>query len=409
MHKVWLVFQREYLNRVRKKSFILGTLGIPLLIAVVMSISIYFTIRGDRRPLGYVDLAGVLEATPPPPGEKGVELRPFADPGSARAALLAGDIQGYYVLPPDYLRGGQVQLYYLDRPPGDTARERFEEFLRAGLASRLPAEVAHRAREGVSLIVRSPDGRREFSKEQFMDILMPFVIGFFLFFAIMASGGQLLRSVTDEKENRTLEVMVTTLSPEQLVVGKAFASLAVALTQLLTWMLAAAVALIVGAQFIPQLQEFSVPWDLVAISALFFFPTFTLIGGVMTAIGAAVTEIQQGQQISGVVSMLFAMPFFFSALVFINPNSPVLIALTLLPTTAFMTIALRWATTVIPWWQLAISWLLLIASSGFSIWAAARIFRLGMLRYGQRLDLRSVLQAIRPGSSQDRQKGTKNA
>lgn len=399
MRKVWLVIQREYLNRVRKKSFILGTLGIPVLIAIVMSISIYMAVHGDRRPLGYVDLAGVLDTTPPSVSGEGVELRPFADLESARAALLAGDIQGYYVLPKDYLSGGQVELYYMDQYPGDAARERFAEFVRDSLAARLPGEAAQRVRDGISLTIRSPDGRREFSQEQFMEVVMPFVICSFLFFAIMASGGQLLRSVTDEKESRTLEVVVTSISPERLVIGKSLASLSVALTQLLVWTVAVVIALLIGARFILVLQKFHVPWDLVAVSILFFFPTFALVGGIMTAIGAAVTEIQQGQQVSGVISMLFALPFFFSALVFINPDSPVLVVLTLLPTTAFTTIVLRWATTVVPWWQLLLSWVLLIATTWFSIWAAARIFRLGMLRYGQRLDLRSALRAIRPGAT----------
>jgi len=115
----------------------------------------------------------------------------------------------------------------------------------------------------------------------------------------------------------------------------------------------------------------------------------------MIAIGGAVTDHRQGQQIAGVLNMLFVLPMLFSALVFINPDGPVLVGLTLFPTSAMVTIMLRWGMTIIPFWQLAASWVLLTAAAGLSIWASARIFRLGMLRYGQALNLREALAGLR--------------
>jgi ABC-2 type transport system permease protein len=75
----------------------------------------------------------------------------------------------------------------------------------------------------------------------------------------------------------------------------------------------------------------------------------------------------------------------------------VAVALTLFPTTAFITVTMRWGLTVIPLWQLVVSWLLLVGSAGLSVWAAARILRVGMLRYGQRLTVRAMAQAVRAG------------
>ncbi len=83
------------------------------------------------------------------------------------------------------------------------------------------------------------------------------------------------------------------------------------------------------------------------------------------------------------------------AILIARPNGPLAIALTLFPTTAFITITMRWAFAVVPFWQLALSWLLLVATATLSIWAAARIFRMGMLRYGQRLSFDSVVAAVR--------------
>jgi ABC-2 type transport system permease protein len=71
-----------------------------------------------------------------------------------------------------------------------------------------------------------------------------------------------------------------------------------------------------------------------------------------------------------------------------------MVALTLFPLTAFLTVVLRWSVSIVPWWQLAVSWVLLVAAAGLSLWGSARVLRAGMLRYGQRLSLRAVLDAI---------------
>jgi len=128
---------------------------------------------------------------------------------------------------------------------------------------------------------------------------------------------------------------------------------------------------------------------------LYFIPAYALIASMMIAIGSAVSEMSQGQQIAGMLNLLFFVPYFFFATVFANPNSPLLVALTLFPTTAFITITMRWGVTVIPLWQLIASWIILAASAGSGIWIASRVFRAGMLRYGQPLPLQGVLAALR--------------
>ncbi|MEE9615743.1 MAG: hypothetical protein V3T90_01905, partial [Anaerolineae bacterium] len=94
-------------------------------------------------------------------------------------------------------------------------------------------------------------------------------------------------------------------------------------------------------------------------------------------------------------NMLFTFPYFLVVLMFTNPDGPIPVFLTLFPTTAYITIAMRWGMTMIPAWQLAASLLVLVGSAIFAIWAAARIFRVGMLNYGQRFRLRAVITAIR--------------
>jgi ABC-2 type transport system permease protein len=127
---------------------------------------------------------------------------------------------------------------------------------------------------------------------------------------------------------------------------------------------------------------------------VFFIPSFALIGSMMAAIGGIVTELQEGQQIAGILNLFFTFPLFLTALVFADPNSPLLIFLSFWPTTSFLTITLRWGFTIIPIWHLIISWLILCASGVIVIWIASRIFRIGMLSYGQRLSMKTVAAAV---------------
>lgn len=399
MRELWIVAQEEYRTRVRQRSFLLGILAIPLLIIVSAGVSILVSLgRTDSRPVGYVDQAGVLAAAVAPAPEEGedpLETRAYADPAAARAALDAGAIQAYYVLPADYLESRQVDLYYQERGPSMATQNEFGRFIRANLLVGEPFGTRPWVLEGPELKILSADGTRDWSSANFASIILPYLVGFFFFFAVMSCSGYMLEAVTDEKENRTIEIMATSMTPEQLVGGKALGLMGVALTQVAIWIAAVVVAILIAAPFVPFLQNVQVPWGLVVVFALFFLPSFTLINGMIIAIGGAVPDHRQGQQISGILNMLFVLPMLLSAIVFVDPDSPVLVALTFFPTTSMLTIVLRWGMTVIPFWHLAVSWVLLTAAAGLSVWAAARIFRQGMLRYGQALNLREVLAGLR--------------
>ncbi len=399
MRSFWLMAKHEYRKMVGKRSFLLGTLGIPFLIVVVTGLGIFVSLRGeDDRPLGYVDYSGVLADAVRPPlevNEEMVEMRAFSSETAAQQALEAGDIQAYNVLREDYLQTREVYLFYWEEAPSSEVARDFSDFIRANLAIRHPAEQQMLLLEGPRLTVRSLDGNREIDSSNPVNFILPFVGAFLFVFVVMGSAGYLLQVVTDEKENRTMEVMITSITPLQMIGGKAIGLMAVSLTQLLIWLAVGVVAVMIGAAYIPQLQAISIPWSFLVIVAFFFLPSYALIAGLMTAIGGAVTELQQGQQIAGILNLLFMAPFFFIAFFITNPNSPILVGLTLFPTTAFITVMMRWAMSVVPMWQVVLSWLILIGTAVLSVIASARIFRVGMLRYGQGLKLRGVWAAIR--------------
>jgi ABC-2 type transport system permease protein len=401
MRKAFLVARYEYLKMVRKRSFLLGTLGVPLLIVVVMAVVIVVSVRGgSNAPVGYVDHAGILDPAVQQPGagggeEGGIEIRAYPDEAAARAALEAQEIQAYYVIPEDYLTTGKLQLYYWSDAPGVAVQGDFENFLRANLVKDLPETVARRVSRGFDLTMRSADGRREIKESDFFVVFLPYIGGMFFLFAVMTSAQYLMRAVSDEKENRTMEILVSSLTPVQLIGGKAVGLVCVALTQLLIWVASMVIGLVVAARFFPPLRVLEVPWDFVLVSVVYFLPSFMLIAGMMVAIGSVVTESQEGQQIAGILNMLFVLPYFVIILFFVNPNGPLPVLLTLFPPTAYISITMRWGMGVVPLWQIALSLLLLVGAALFAVWAAARVFRVGMLSYGQRLSLRAVVAAVR--------------
>ena len=400
MRNLWLVAKHEYLKIVKQKSFLIGTLGIPVLIIAVMTVSILVALgQRGKLPLGYVDHTGILsEAVTLPVPDKGkppVAILAFADEAAAQAALQARTIQAYYVVPADYVQSGSVHLFFLNKRPGETVQEDFTNFLQANLLANQPADVRRRMLEGSNVMFRSSDGSRELDSANITGFILPFVVAFFFVFAVMNAGSYMLQAVTDEKENRTIEVLATSIRPEELIGGKALGLMSVGLTQLGIWVLTSVIALLVAAPFVPEVQGLHIPWSFLFVAVLFFVPAYALIAGLMTAVGGMVIDLRQGQQITGILNLFFTLPFFFVALIMAKPDSPLLVVLTLFPTTAFVTITMRWAMTIVPLWQLGLSWALLVTSAAVSVWLAARIFRLGMLRYGQALKVKTIVASLR--------------
>ena len=400
MGKFWLVAKREYLMRVSRRTFLVATIAVPLGFAALIAVGAFIAIKSeDKRPVGYVDNSGVLDPaiiSSLDEVDETVELQAYQDVSVAQNDLESGDIQAYIVLPEDYQRSQQVAVYYWEDKPSDEAWEVFNDFLRANLLAGLPEDKRQLVLEEPEWTVRSVDGRRQVTAGAgILNLILPFIASFIFYLSVMASGGYLLQAVADEKENRTIEVMVTSLTPGQLIGGKAVGLLAVVLTQLTVWIITIVLALITAATILESFPTLSVPWSFLLVVSLYFLPTFVLIAGIMTAIGAIVSEAKQGNQIAGVINLAFMAPWFLSPLIFSNPDHPALVVLTMIPFSAFLTTAMRWSVATIPTWQLVVSWLLLVASAGVSLWGSARIFRLGMLRYGKRFSLRTVPGALR--------------
>lgn len=405
MHNLWLVAKQEFRNRTFKRSFIVGTMIIPVMMAVIIGVTIFIVVQSlDERPLGYVDYSGTLADASMPDNEKHtVEIIAFASEENAQKALKAEDIQGYHVLAENYLETLYVDLYYLEEAPDSSVLRDFDDYVKANILDAPPTEIQFRIINGTNLTVRAMNDSREFHDNEtgIIVVMLPIMIAMFFLFTIMGASGYFLQVVTDEKENRTMEIMITSVSPKQLIGGKSIGLVAVGLTQITVWIISIAVAWIVAQKFFVVLQDIQLPWDVLIIFAIFFLPSYAIVAGMMICIGAIVTELQEGQQISGIINLLFTFPIFFAALVFADPNSPLLVFLSFWPTTSLMTIIMRWGFTVIPIWQIALSWMICLIFGIMVIWFASRLFRLGMLRYGQRITFKAAFAALRQSNQNE--------
>lgn len=401
MRNLWLVAKHEYRRLAARRGFIFGTLAIPVGMALLIGLVILVVkLTENDLPVGYVDKASVLDVdllAALPDADERIEVRAFADEGAALAALEAEEIQAFFVFPPDYLETLRTDLYYLEERPSEDVWGQFDDFVRYNLVAGLPDEVRNRVFEGPNITVKDIVSGREFSKSTIINIILPFAASIFFFITTLSAAGYMLGVVADEKENHTMEIMVTSVTPGQLIGGKAIGLLAAALTQLLIYVIAVVIGLKAAAPFIKELQQATVPWMYLGVMALFFLPAYALIASIMVAVGAAVTELQQGQQVVGLLNLVFMLPLFLIGVLFANPGHWALVLMTLFPATAFMTISLRWGLGTIPLWQLGASWVLLVATTLFLVWVAAKVFRAGMLRYGQPLDLKGVVAALRAG------------
>jgi ABC-2 type transport system permease protein len=402
MNKFWLIARREYLRCVRTKGFLIVTLGLPVAIVAVIAASILLSDRGPAA-VGYVDQAGVIAHAAvvvqtagggnagPDPGK--ARFQPFEDVTLGQTALSRKEIKALYVIPADYPASGRIQAYYWTRQPSATVRAQFELLVRANLLASQEPGVQIRVLEGPKdIVVRSIDGRSTAGRDGFAGVVIPGMLALFFTFSVMASVGYLLQTVTEEKENRTVEVMATSVSVNQLIGGKMAGLIAVILTQLLIWVAVVTAGILIAARFFEPAGELHVSGWFLAVAVLWFVPSYVLAAGLVVSIGAAVRDFQQGQQISSVLTLIFMVPIFFVALIFQNPDSPILVFLSIFPTTSLATLAFRWGATVIPWWQFAASWACLALAAAGMVVLAPRIFRRGMLHYGKRMSWRGALR-----------------
>jgi ABC-2 type transport system permease protein len=399
MTKIWQIIKYEYRRHVFRKRFLFSLLSLPIAVIAMILVPILigaFSI--DTSPVGYIDHAGIIQE-PIAIEEDGSLFEPiipfqtYQDENQAQRDLEAEEIQAYFVIPETYPDSLEIELVYLDEPSSDV-QSQFTDLVRQNLLDieDLDPKVQHRLEEGSLITTTSLDGSLEMREDQWYRIFTPFIAGIMFVIVVNTSGGYFLQAFVEEKENRTMEIVITSVTPAQLMTGKIIGNIGVGLTQPVIWLIFGWIGLRVGGQFWPILQDFSISTDYILLLLAVMLPAFVMVSAIMAAIGSTMTEVQEAQQVSGLISLLMSIPYFISSTIMMNPNGTLPVILSYFPLTAPSTIIMRSGFTVIPTWELVINISILVAFALFAIWFASRAFRMGMLRYGKKLSIKEIFR-----------------
>lgn len=402
MSKVRLVALEEIRRTVFKKSFIFVLLSLPLFISVMVVPGIIMErISRSDLPIGYVDLAGVLaDPRMPPAGSRSAEYEMIAFPDEqvASAALESGEIQAFYLLQPDYLESRQARLFYRKEPASD-AKRAFYDLLQLNLLEQFPYPVAWRAADRSELTIRNPDGTRQFPEgAPPLGAIIPVAVGLAFGALMMMGGGSLMSGLIDEKSNRTMEVIASSIAPSRLVTGKLIGIVAVNFLQLAFWILVGVAAVwLAGDVFgVSWFENPSLDWSAILTMVAISVPCYIFASAILFALGATVVDPQEGQAIGPLLFILMMVPVYSLVAIANDPQGAYALALSLLPLTSILTVGIRSMLVVVPTWQIIVSVLVQSICATGAVWLAGRAFRLGMLRYGQPLRLRELLRRPAP-------------
>ncbi|HEX6290249.1 MAG TPA: ABC transporter permease [Herpetosiphonaceae bacterium] len=394
MRTVLLIALRELRVMLRRPSFFFATLLMPLVLGAIF----WSTALLERQdtpsaaptaisPAGWVDLAGVIHTVPP---ELQPLLIPYEREADAVAAMRAGTINSYMLIAPDYRQSGRVlhtsrQLSIMGPDAPQVAA--FEALLRVNLTDN-PLLVL-RLQQPPDLRVTLVD-QPQHHDQRAASAAMASMLAWVLAFAILNGAGWLVQAVAEEKENRTIEIVLTSVQPWQIMAGKVAGLGALSLLQLGFWL---------GLGFgLSRSQRF----DLGAVvpgawiwMILFFVLGFLLFGAMMAALGAVGATARESGQISGFMLLPVLVPLWFSTPITENPGGTLALTLSLIPITAPVTIMLRLGLGGISLWQLLLSVGLLALAVAGMLWLAARLFRSTTLLTGTKLTPRALWRVLR--------------
>ena len=408
MSKILAVFLFEFRSTVRRRSFQISTVAFPLvIIAIILVVAILSAIDAgtdeESTFLGYVDRWGKL----PTQSQVGSRLIPYSSEEAARSALVDEDIEAYFVIPADYVETGLVQEYSTSESSiFDDGTEsavlkillvqalvegQVPEAVAARLQSPLRIERARLTTEGEA----APEEKDEFSR-----FLIPYIFGLMLLMSIFMTSGLLVQAIGEEKQSRTVEILLSSISAFTLITGKVLGLGAAGLLQIIIWLFTARILIFAGDSLTPLPIEDAITIEpaVMALIILFFLLGYLFFATLLAAIGAMATTPHEGQQMSAIVIVPGIIPYMLFAVIINEPDGVIARILTFIPITAPITAMLRLSASTIPWADFGLSLLILLLSIGGALYISSRIFRAFLLLYGRRPGLREVWRALRTAS-----------
>jgi len=427
MKVIWRVFRYEFLRQIRRRGYILSSLGIPLLmVALFYGVQVIQKIQANNppaqsdsgqsdvikpppgvnlpgfgsplseaaKPAGYVDLAGIIK-------KPGTGLVAFKTEDEAKQALEKGDIRSYYLISSDYLKTGQVDMYFerfnLSGANSAPIRTALLDGLRSLSTQKLDDNVIHRLQDTkltVNIHQVNETGKTSATNEA-TQMIMIYVFVMMLMFTAFTSSGYMMQSVVEEKENRMVEILLSSMRPRDLLAGKFVALSVLSLAQMALWFGTAIFLLNQLPSVVPTFISFSLSTTQIVILVVYFILGFLFFCAAYAAIGALANNMREGPQMAVFVTLPAIVPLYAIPVFATSPNGPLAVVLSLIPVTAPIAMVARISLTEVPMLEVIISVVLLIITVAGTVWFAARVFRVNTLLAGRVPSLRDLIRLVR--------------
>lgn len=413
------VFLYELKRNITRKGYLFTTFGLPLIVYALLFGYQFITNMNDGEapeiPInsynidmqgemnldtpgaehaGYVDLNGILASA----RTENSDLVAYPDEASAQAAIEAGEIDAYYVVAEDYLESGVVTLVLPTLSIQAVNMDPIEELLVSALAGNEEDNLLQRLNypaniTGTNVQFEQPEGTMQDFDASF---LLVYVFVLMLMVAVFTTNGYLMQGLIEEKETRVIEVLITTLRPVQLLVGKIFAFGLLGLLQITVWVgafiLLLQMADVLGA--ISVLAQLYMPLHLLPLLLVYFVLAYLFFATAYGIVGALSTSSREGPQLAVIFTLPAMVPLYFLSLFVEAPDSTLPVVLSLIPITAPISMVQRILISAVPAWQIILSIVLLCLFIAFLMWVAGRLFRVQTLLAGQTPRLKDIPRLI---------------
>jgi ABC-2 type transport system permease protein len=418
--RIAAVARFEFLAVVKRWSYLIATFGLPLFLAAVsgtvLGVQTYFlTQRAEESSaFGLVDEASVVDRSVFEErdgeqvwGNQVSDVLLYEDQEAATRDLESGRLRALYVVDKDYLRSGEVRAIQSEKTPllsmrGTNVEPLLRSLLRKSLLDgRLEEDVQERV-ISPALFVRArlgPDGVEVTDVDEALDLLMrttiPLFLGVLLLTALLSASGYLVQTVATDKESKIVEVLLSSVTPEEILAGKLFGLGAAGLVQFAAWTsMVIFVALSASAALASVV---TVPWLALAVSPLLFVLGYLFLGSLMLATAALGANAAESQKLTMGWAMLAILPLMVLVILLEDPNGILGQAMTWIPFTSPLTVIIRLSVepSGVAWWEVSGAIVVLIISTWAAIRVGARLFRVGFLLTGSRPSLAELWRQSR--------------
>ena len=404
MNKTLLIFRHEFRHTIKRTGFIVLTILPPLLI--LLGIGVYHIVSGITRPpaevtkIGYVDEVGGFDQFVT---QGNITLVPFDTTEAATQALIKKDIKEYFVIPSDFISTGIIRRYTTQRelrPPTATTAA-IEDFISSNLLTgKVPEATAARIKAPLNLVTTTLTATGTVAPEQggYASLVIPGIFGALLATSLIFSSIYLLQGLGAEKENRLMEILLSSVSPRQLITGKVLGIGAAGLAQVAIWVAATPLLLNLASSSIGGfISAIQIPPNLLALAVVYFVLGYLLFAVLSIGVAAVSSSVREAQSLAAIFTTWAIAPFWILSLIMEFPYSPAWVILSIFPFSAPVMVILRLGLTGVPPWQLATSIAVLVLCIFGGLVLASKLLRTYMLMYGKRPNLGEIIRNLRSG------------